>query len=65
MKGVFLDSDSIAQERLDLGKLNDLPIEWTFYPQTTPEQRQERIGDAEIVFDQQSADGCSNHGGLP
>jgi glycerate dehydrogenase len=50
MKGVFLDSDSIAQERLDLGKLNDLPIEWTFYPQTTPEQRQERIGDAEIVL---------------
>jgi len=50
MKGVFLDSDSIAQERLDLGKLNELPIEWTFYPQTTPEQRQERIGDAEIVL---------------
>ena len=50
MKGVFLDSDSIAQERLDLGKLNDLPIEWTFYPQTTLEQRQERIGDAEIVL---------------
>ena len=50
MKGVFLDSDSIAHERLDLGKLNELPIEWTFYPQTTPEQRQERIGDAAIVL---------------
>lgn len=50
MKGVFLDSDSIAQERLDLAKLNALPIEWTFYPQTTPEQVQERIGDAEIVL---------------
>ena len=50
MKGVFLDSDSIAHERLDLDQLNSLPIEWTFYPQTTPEQRQERIGDAEIVL---------------
>ena len=50
MKGVFLDSDSIAQERLDLSKLMDLPIEWTFYPQTKPEERQARIGDAEIVL---------------
>ena len=50
MKGVFLDSDSIAQERLDLSKLNELPIEWTFYPQTTPQQRLERIGGAEIVL---------------
>lgn len=50
MKGVFLDSDSIAQERLDLSKLMGLPIDWTFYPQTLPEQRQERIGDAEIVL---------------
>ena len=48
-KGVFLDLASLAESDLDLQGLKASLADWRMYPATTPAQRRERIGDAEVV----------------
>lgn len=50
MKGVFLDSDSIAPGDLNTEALQLSLESWTLYPSTQPEQRLERIADATVVI---------------
>jgi len=50
MKGVFLDSDSIAPFDLNMKALDSSLNNLTFYPSTLPEQRLERIGDAQVII---------------
>lgn len=47
MNGVFLDAESLAD--LDLSPLIELFADFTVYNQTTAEQVEDRIGDAEVV----------------
>ena len=49
MKGVFLDLASLAEQDLDLGAFTDVFDDWRTYPATTPEERLDHIGDAEVV----------------
>ena len=48
-KGVFLDLASLAESDLDLRQLEASLGDWRMYPATLPEQRRERIGEAEVV----------------
>ena len=50
MKGVILDVDSLGPNDLDLTMITGLPIEWTLYDTSKPEQVAERIAGAEIVL---------------
>ncbi|WP_137168556.1 D-2-hydroxyacid dehydrogenase [Salinimonas lutimaris] len=50
MKGVVLDADTLNPDELDLHALYALPVDWTLYPQTLPEQTQQRIAQADIVL---------------
>jgi len=50
MKGVFLDSDSIAPQDLDLTGLTQLLDDWCFYPTTQAEDSLSRIVDADVVI---------------
>ncbi len=49
MKGVFLDLASLAEQDLDLDAFDSVIDDWRTYPATAPDQRLDRIGDAEIV----------------
>lgn len=50
MKGVILDFETLRPQELSLKKLQALPVAWTFYPATLPEQVAERIAQADIVL---------------
>jgi glycerate dehydrogenase len=50
MKAVLLDCDSLGPNDLDLSALLALPIDWTIYPDTSPDEVSERIADADIVL---------------
>jgi glycerate dehydrogenase len=50
MRGVFLDSDTLKPEELELMSLEQSGPEWTFFGHTTPEQVSERIAEAEVVI---------------
>lgn len=50
MKGVILDADSLGPSDVDLGSITGLPIEWTIYDTSQPEEVVDRIADAEIVL---------------
>jgi len=45
---VFLDSDTLGAH-FPIDALKSLPVEWTFYPKTSPSETASRISDAEIV----------------
>ena len=47
--GVFLDLASLHESDLDLSRLQASLPDWRFFPATAPEQRIERIADAEVV----------------
>ena len=47
--GVFLDLASLHESDLDLSRLQASLPDWRFFPATSPEQRIERIADAEVV----------------
>ncbi len=49
MNGVFLDVNSIDNDDLDLSPLQDLQIDWRFYPITTAWELDDRIACAELV----------------
>lgn len=49
MRAVFLDMATVDCGDLDQGPLYQATPEWTFYPDTAPEERSFRIKDAEIV----------------
>jgi len=49
MKGVFLDLASLAEQDLDLSEFERLIDDWHTHSATAPDERQARIGDAEIV----------------
>jgi len=50
MKGVFLDTDSIAPTDLNTLALQNSLDGWTFYPSTLAGQQLERIKDADVVI---------------
>ncbi len=50
MKAVVLDWATMAPESLQTKALSALPVEWTFFDETTPEQTCARTADADIVF---------------
>jgi glycerate dehydrogenase len=50
MKGVILDYESLAPQDLNVDKLYKLPVEWTVYSHTTPEQVPDRIKGTQIVL---------------
>ena len=50
MKGVFLDTDSIAPADLNTLALQSSLDSWTFYPSTLAGQQLERIKDADVVI---------------
>ena len=50
MNGVILDFDTLKPEELSLAKLQALPVAWTFYPATSPDQVAQRIAQADIVL---------------
>ncbi len=50
MKGVFLDTDSIAPKDLDLEALTSMFTQLTLFPSTQNNQRLERISDAQVVI---------------
>jgi len=50
MKGVILDADSLGPSDVDLGSITGLPIEWTIYDTSQPEEVVDRITDAEVVL---------------
>ncbi len=50
MKGVFLDTDSIAPRDLDLEALTSMFTQLTLFPSTQNNQRLERISDAQVVI---------------
>jgi glycerate dehydrogenase len=47
--GVFLDLASLHESDLDLSRLQASLPDWRFFPATSPEQRIERLADAEVV----------------
>ena len=49
MNGVFLDVNSIDNDDLDLSPLQDLQVDWRFYPITTAWELDDRIACAELV----------------
>jgi glycerate dehydrogenase len=49
MKAVFLDTDTIGPQDLNLEPLNNLPLQWRFYDTTPPDRLAKRTRDAEIV----------------
>lgn len=50
MTGVFLDTATVGPNDISLDDLNNLPVEWTFYDSTTPNDVAERIAEAQIVL---------------
>lgn len=50
MKGVFLDTDSIAPGDLDLTKLEQMLTDCTYHASTLDAERLERVRDAEVVI---------------
>lgn len=48
MRAVFLDASTYGED-FDLSSLKSLPIQWTFYPTTTPDELKARIQQAEII----------------
>ena len=48
-KAVFLDHSTVGPDDLTMASLEDLPLSWTFYDSTTPEEVPVRISDAEII----------------
>jgi glycerate dehydrogenase len=50
MQGVILDHDSLGPKDLDFTRLQNLPINWTFYKDCPAEQVSKRIADAQIVL---------------
>ena len=50
MRAVVLDWATMAPDSIKTDALNALPVEWTFYDETTPEQTRERIADADVIF---------------
>ncbi len=49
MKAVFLDLASLAEKDLDLSAFERVVDDWRSYPATAPDERLERIADADIV----------------
>ena len=49
LKAVMLDAKTLGTD-VDLGPLKALPVEWTFYDSTAPEQTAERLAEADIVL---------------
>lgn len=49
MKGVFLDSQTVKPEELDLGALKALLSDWAFHERTEPGQVPERLAGAAVV----------------
>lgn len=50
MKAVVLDWVTMSPASLQTDALSALPLDWTFYDETRPEQVRQRIADADIVF---------------
>ena len=50
MRGVFLDSDTLKPEELELMRLEQSGPDWSFYGHTMPEEVSERIAEAEVVI---------------
>ena len=50
MKSVFLDTDTLGPDDIDLAPLTEQLPELRFFPSTTPDQVVERVAMAEIVF---------------
>lgn len=50
MKGVILDADSLGPSDVDLGPITGLPLNWTLYGTSQPDEVAERIADADIVL---------------
>ncbi len=50
INAVILDADTLGTDDLDLNALFALPVNWSVYPQTSPEQVGERIADSQIVL---------------
>ncbi|WP_414829090.1 D-2-hydroxyacid dehydrogenase [Alteromonas sp. H39] len=50
MKAVVLDWATMAPDALDTDELSALPVEWTFYDETSSEQTAGRIANADIIF---------------
>jgi len=50
MKGVFLDTQSMAPADLDFSRLEDTLDEWVLYPRTTPDQRAKRLEETDILI---------------
>ena len=50
INAVILDADTLGPDDLDLNALFALPVNWSVYPQTSPEQVGERIADSQIVL---------------
>lgn len=49
MRGIFLDFETLAPADLDTDDFLSTPVQWTLFRHTTPDQRAERIIDADIV----------------
>ena len=49
LKAVMLDAKTLGAD-VDLEPLKALPVEWTFYDSTAPEQAIERLAEADIVL---------------
>lgn len=49
MKAVFLDTDTIGPQDLNLEPLNTLPLQWGYYDATPADKLAKRIYDAEII----------------
>lgn len=50
MKGVILDLDTLAADDLDVSHLMQQLDDWSIYPNTSPEQLEERVADADVVL---------------
>lgn len=50
LKGVVLDTDSLHLSDLNIGPLQQLPIEWQHYASTTLQQLHSRLSDAHIII---------------
>lgn len=50
MKGVVLDWATMSPASLQTDALFGLPVEWTFYDETSAENTDERIADADIIL---------------
>jgi glycerate dehydrogenase len=49
MQAVFLDWESVDHQDLDAGCLQELPVDWQFYPSTSAAQLAERLHNQNIV----------------